>query len=204
MRYSTIQAFLSPRRHVLAALALAGFASLLSPRDATASVSIAASIEELARGSSVIARVTPLESESLWENGRIVTYSRVRVDSVIAGAMENRDRELRVRTLGGRVGSIGQNVEGEAALAPSEPSVVLLAARGASHVVVGRAQGQLLVRRDAHGEEIVRVGAVGGLVERHVRPPMRPVTRRVLELDGAPFAAVAADVKRAWEVGHAR
>src|SRR4051812_26591915 len=83
------------------------------PREAQASVAIAASLEDLARASSVIAKVTPLERMSAWENGRIVTTTRVRVDDVVAGAVAGNARELRVRTLGGRVDKIGQLVEGE-------------------------------------------------------------------------------------------
>ncbi|MDB4937750.1 MAG: hypothetical protein JWP87_4722 [Labilithrix sp.] len=177
----------------------------LAPRDAGASVAVAASVEELARASSVIARVTTLDRESAWEDGRIVTHTRVRVDAVIAGATPGASRQLRVRTLGGRVGNIGQLVEGEPVLTPSESSIVFLTPRGEDLVVVGRAQGQLVVRRDVHGHEVVHVGAVGQLVERRVRAPLRPVgAGRIVELEGAPVDVVASDAKRAWEVGHAR
>lgn len=184
--------------------------SLLLPREAQASVAIAVSLEDLARASSVIARVTALDRESSWEDGRIVTYSRVRVDDVIAGAAPASSRELRIRTLGGRVGDVGQLVEGEPLLVPSESSIVFLAARPSGTglpialVVVGRAQGQLIVRRDVHGREIVRVGVVGELVERRIHPPLRPNGRRIVELDGAAVDVVAVDAKRAWEAGHAR
>lgn len=179
----------------------------LAPREAQASVAIAMSLDDLARGSSVIARITPLDHESVWENGRIITYSRVRVDDVVAGSTPSSARELRVRTLGGRVGNIGQTVEGEAALTASEPSIVFLAAARSDHttdvVVVGRAQGQLRVRRDTHGQEVVRLGGVGEIIARQVRPPLRPAGTPVIELQGAPVASVVTDAKRAWEAGHA-
>lgn len=181
---------------------------MFAPREAQASVAIAASLEDVARTSSVIARVTALDRESRWEEGRIVTYSRVRVDDVIAGATPSGARELRIRTLGGRVGNIGQLVEGEAALAPSERSIVFLAVRSGERpsdvVVVGRAQGQLLIRRDLHGHEIVRIGAAGEIVARAVRPPLRAHGQPIMELDGAALDAVILSAKRAWEVGHAR
>jgi hypothetical protein len=180
----------------------------LCPREARASVAIAMSLEELARSSSVVARVTTLDRESAWEDGRIVTYSRVRVDDVVAGETPGKARELRVRTLGGRVGSVGQLVEGEPMLAPNESSIVFLVAHPsaavASVVVMGRAQGQLVIRRDAHGREIVRVGRVGELVDRRLRPPLRPSGRRIVELDGAALETVSLDAKKAWEAGHAR
>ena len=210
-----------------ASIATCAPGGLLAPREAQASVAIAASVEDLARVSSVIARVTALDRESAWEDGRIVTYSRVRVDDVVAGATPAGARELRIRTLGGNVGKIGQTVEGEAMLTVGAPCIVFLAARATpaststasaaaasaaaastvasgSLYVVGRAQGQLLVRRDVHGREIVRVGAVGELVPRPIHPPLRDTGRRILDLDGAPLQAVTTDAKRAWEVSHAR
>ena len=186
-----------------------GQGRLRGPREAGASVAIAASLEDLARASSVIARVTPLERTSAWEDGRIVTTTRVRVDEIVAGAVPAGARELRVRTLGGRVDSIGQLVEGEASFVLSEPSIVFLTALAGpyvepSFVVAGRAQGQLLVRRDVQGREIVRVGAVGELVARRFRPPQRDGGTRITELDGSLAAPLTASFKRAWEVGHAK
>src|SRR4051812_18654164 len=98
----------------------------LVPREANASLAGAASLEDLPRSSSGIARVTAEGSESAWEDGRIVTYSRVRVDSVIAGRAPGDARALRIRTRGGRVGDIGQIVEGEAVFSPAESSLVFL------------------------------------------------------------------------------
>jgi len=201
---------------LLASVAMATTSGVLAPREAMGSVAIAASMEDLARASSVIARVTAIDRESTWEDGRIVTYSRVRIDDVVAGATPTGARELRVRTLGGSVGNVGQSVEGEALLVPGAPSLVFLAPRLAASAattatartnevfVVGRAQGQLHVGRDVHGREIVRIGAVGELVRRPVHPPLREPGRRIVELDGAPLETVAIDAKRAWEVGHAR
>lgn len=176
-----------------------------APREAQASVAVCASLDDLARGSSAIARVTALDRESTWEDGRIVTYSRVRVDAVIAGATPAGARELRIRTLGGRVGNIGQSVEGEPALLPAESSIVFVKERatGGAMIVLGRAQGQLLVRRDVHGREVVRVGAVGELVDRRVRPPLVAAGKRVVDLDGVTVDAVSVEAKQAWEAGHA-
>ena len=71
-------------------------------------------------------------------------------------------------------------------------------------VVAGRAQGQLLVKRDAHGREIVRIGAVGELVDRRVRPPLQNGGQRITELDGTLVSSFGSAVKRAWELGHAK
>ncbi len=199
------------------ALLCAGAASLFTvddgvvrgPREASASVAIAVSLEDLARASSVIARVTPLDRRSAWEDGRIVTTTRVRVDEIVAGAVASGTRELRVRTLGGRVDKIGQIVEGEASFASSEPSIVFLSALSGPlaeprFVVAGRAQGQLLVKRDVQGREIVRIGAVGELVERRVRPPLQRGGQRITVLEGTLVSSLGAALERAWEVGHAK
>jgi len=208
----------------LASLGAAAVATALVaiPGDAGASVSFAMSLEEVTRSASVVARVTPLEATSAWEAGRIVTYTTVRVDAIVAGsaaelAGSGAPAQLRVRTLGGRVGGVGQLVEGEAALPPSRPALVFLApaapaasaapgASGASRVarVVGRAQG-LLAIRSAAGQEVLRVGAVGELTDRRVLPPLPAArARRVVDLDGATFAAAVADVRQAWELTHAQ
>jgi len=190
-----------------------GDGTLRGPREADASVSIAISLEDLARASSLVARVTPVERTSAWEDGRILTTTRVRVDEVVAGTTAGGARELRVRTLGGRVDKIGQIVEGEPSFTTNQPSIVFLSAlpgpgpvaeAAPTFIVAGRAQGQLLVKRDVAGREIVRLGAVGELVERRLRPPLRNGGQRITELDGALLSSVATTVKRAWETGHAK
>src|SRR5688572_15386468 len=92
-----------------------GALAVFTPTDAGASTSIALSVKELATTSDAIVRVTQLERSSAWEDGRIVTTSKVHVDRVIAGASPGAD--ITIRTLGGVVGEIGQYVEGEADLA---------------------------------------------------------------------------------------
>ncbi len=177
--------------------------SIASPRDANASVSIALSLEDLARASSVVARVTPLDRTSVWEDARIVTYTRVRVDDVIAGKTAAGAREVRIRSFGGSIGDIGQVVEGEPQLAPNQPCILFLAERNARVVVVGRAQGQFVVQRDTRGLERVRIRSVGALVERRVAPPLRGPAERVTERDGSPLETFVVDAKRAWEASHA-
>lgn len=172
-------------------------------------MAIAASLDDLARASSVIAKVTPIEQTSAWEGGRIVTTTRVRVDEIVAGASGAAGGELRIRTLGGRVEKIGQLVEGEAVFVPSQTAFVFLTAlpgplAESAYVVAGRGQGQLLVKRDAHGREVVRVGHVGALVERSIRPPLRASGPRIAELDGTLASTVATAAKQAFEVGHAK
>ncbi len=122
-------------------------AGSIIPGSAGASVSVSVGFEELLRKSSAVAVVVPTDRTALWEGGRIVTYTRLRVERPVAGPLAG---EVWVRTLGGAVGSIGQRVEGEADFALGSPSLAFLRARaeapagsfpGAYGVVEG-AQGQ--------------------------------------------------------------
>jgi hypothetical protein len=184
------------RRGVWAALAIT--ASLVGAADARASVSIAATLEELTGESSAVALVTPEESQSLWEDGRIATYTRVRVERVIAGQTP---RELWVRTMGGSVGTIGQIVEGEARLDPGRPCVLFLRAHSdppASASVFGvaeGAQGQFPIVDDGHGAHLAAHRDPGKLV-----PPsgMKNVVFARDLLAGLTVEAAAHEVAAAW------
>ena len=144
-------------RSIAAATAL-GLATLgactLATRDARASVSIAVLFGELVRDSSGIAIVTPVEQRAAWEGGRIYTYTRVDVETLVAGTLP---AEVWVQTMGGVVGDIGQIVEGEAVLTLGQRSLLFLhqpttppaakpaVAVGAMFRVTARAQGQFPV-----------------------------------------------------------
>src|SRR5262249_59290291 len=104
-------------------LALVAFLALW-PRDLPASTFIALDVETLAGRADAVLVVVPEEKRSLWEDGRIATYTRVRVDRV--GAGQPGDSPIWVRTLGGEVGHIGQLVEGEASLLVGKPVLAFL------------------------------------------------------------------------------
>jgi hypothetical protein len=99
---------------------------MTTTRRADATVVRAVSVEELVRRSHSVLVATPLQRVAEWANiggaRRIVTLTRVRVEEAVAGA--NEDSELIVRTLGGRIGDIGQLVDGEAELRVGEQSLL--------------------------------------------------------------------------------
>jgi len=134
---------------------LAGAAGLLAlPRQAWASRSLAVGLPQLIAHSDRVALVTSQGGESDWEvigdRRRIVTYTRVRVDDLVTG--EGSDGQLVVRTLGGRVGQIGQVVHGEARLLRGQPCLVFLREpEPGVHRVTARAQGHFPIRPDARG-----------------------------------------------------
>jgi MYXO-CTERM domain-containing protein len=119
----------------------AGTIGLVS-REAAASVSVAATFEDLVRQSTAVAAVTPVERQVQWEDGRIVTYTRVRVESSVAGELP---QDVWVRTLGGAIGRVGQIVEGEPSFVVGQTSLVFLRARARGFEVTARAQGQFAI-----------------------------------------------------------
>jgi hypothetical protein len=140
------------RRNLLSGLGATAAASL-TPLSAHASYASAASVAELLERSRVAVLATAYDAYSQWESvegtRRIVTYTRLITEAVIDG----RDAELPevlVRTLGGRVGDIGQVVHGEARLELEKAQVVFLSRAGQDvHRVTEMAQGHYLVRPDA-------------------------------------------------------
>lgn len=132
------------RRSLL--LGLGGSAAWAAlPRSAAATLVIGLTLRQLVDRSAHILVVGALDSASFYTTigGRrcIVTETRVQVHDVLAKASPG-DRELTVRTLGGRVGGMSELVMGQAALSPSTPDVAFLK-RGAdgAHWFVGMAQG---------------------------------------------------------------
>jgi hypothetical protein len=133
-------------------------ATVLATRagDVLASLARGASLGELAKRSRHAVLGTALTAESRWEyvgtKKRIVTYTRVRVDEQIAG--EATDSEIFVRTLGGRVGKVGQVVHGEAVLLLNERTLLFLAPTHEGTLeVTEMAQGHFPIRKDASGTE---------------------------------------------------
>jgi hypothetical protein len=117
---------------ILAAIAAA-------PRIARGSVDVPLTRQEIAQRSFAECEVTPIDATSTWEDGRIVTYTRARVDRVLAGTAPG---EVVIRTLGGTVGSVGQIAFGEAVLRPGEPVVLHLSTFHGATVITARANGE--------------------------------------------------------------
>jgi hypothetical protein len=178
-----------------------------APRDAGASVSIAVLFDELVRDSSAVAKVTPLEQRTTWENGRICTYTRVRVDALVAGEL---DGDSWIRTLGGVVGTVGQLVEGEPTFAGGRASLVFLRQRPDALEVVARAQGQFALVPGA-GETFRLVSASAGAL---LPPPPERIARAQASgshalfardvLHGRTLAEATRAIGSAWSAAHAR
>ena len=129
-------------------LVLAGSAAwLFGARRARASVAVGIGLPELISSSTTVGFAASSEASSRWEeiggSRRIVTYHRVGFDELVIG----QDRELWVRTLGGRMGDIAQIVHGEAELRVGEPCLLFVCpARDGALVVTEMAQGHYPLR----------------------------------------------------------
>ncbi|MET0592008.1 MAG: hypothetical protein ABW133_04865 [Polyangiaceae bacterium] len=155
-----------------------------APKEAAAATAVELSMSELVGEATLVVAGTPLDSRSVWEGDasshgrRIVTYTRVKVDRVVDGAPR---AEVWIRTLGGEVGDIGQQVAGEAVLRTAQPSLLFLKERlDGTQVVVGMAQGQYLLEARAEA---------GGI---RVRAPLEGGQHVVAKLQGSGAKAVSA------------
>jgi hypothetical protein len=152
--------------------------------------------------------ITPVETRSVWENGRIYTYTRVHVDRAVAGDLAS-GAEAWVRTMGGVVGKIGQVVEGEAVLVPGQTSLLFLhrgpAEAADAYEVTARGQGQFVVTPDASsGSRLVRATPEAAIVLPHTRPPLAPPRLAVEVVHGRLLEDVAHEVATSWVAAHAR
>ncbi|WP_438002590.1 hypothetical protein WME89_26840 [Sorangium sp. So ce321] len=186
-------------------------ALLSGPREAQAAVSVQLSLEELVSRAAYVVVATATEQRSQWEelggSRRIVTYTRLSVDRPVAGQP---DGEIWVRTLGGVVGDIGQQVSGDAQLKIGGQAMVFLSRAGSALVVAGMAQGHYPV---VDGEDGRRVAGAPRVAVRRlaaspdggtVLPRPGPAISAREQLVGATLDAAVDAVSRAWKASHAQ
>ena len=173
----------------------------LGPPMAEASVALAVTLEELVDHAdlAVIGRATKRHSQ--WEevggSRRIVTYTRLEQLRAVAGTAPD---ELWVRTLGGAVDDIGQQVEGEARLPLGSRSLLFLThSPDDAWVVTARAQGHFPLAATADGKvKLRRSPDVGAIVAR--KGPSVPA-RDVLV--GRELESALQAVRSTWAKRHA-
>jgi hypothetical protein len=182
------------RRQILRGLGGSALAALpgalLLSRPAGATTARAISLPELVGLSEYALVATPTDAYSRWESlgnsNRIVTYVRIEVTHPIDGRPPA-DTSLMVRTLGGRVGDIGQLVHGEARLQLGSPAVVFLAPSSTDGVlgVTAMAQGHYPLSLEAL--PVARLGpspSMPALVNVDGSAVQRLVSKTVAEAEG--------------------
>ena len=177
----------------------------LSPAPpAYASVSIAISFDDLLRESVAAVIATPESARTVWEDGRIITYTQAHVDTLVAGSVAGAE-EIWVRTRGGDIGHVGQAVEGEAVLTTGRSTLLFVRAPNAyaatPYVVTARAQGQFPVAVDGDGTLRVYASDAIGLLMPKASPPGSPSPSRPLAgevLHGHTLTEAKATIAHAW------
>ena len=155
---------------------------------ANAGVARPVALRDLVRESRWVVVGTSIEAVSRWEtvgkSERIVTYHRIRIDRAL-GSKAPSESEVWVRTLGGRVGSIGQIVHGEAMVTRGEGAVLFLApAKDGILGVTAMSQGHFPLQLDARGVQRLAVSPrLSHLVGRGPSAVRRLVGRSVVEAD---------------------
>jgi len=155
------------RRSFLALLG-AGTAVLVDGGTALASVARSISVRALIQKSRSVVLGTPLAAHSEWTevggSRRIVTLTRVRIDEHVARSQPEAS-EVLVRTLGGRVGNLGQLVHGEAELRANEACMLFLhEGEPGFSSVTAMAQGHYPLIADARGRWLKRSPGLAKLV----------------------------------------
>ena len=147
-------------------MALAVVPAVVTTSDAQASVMIAVPFESLVQDADAVAVATPEGTKSVWEDGRIYTYTKMKIDQGVAGDTGN--GETWVRTMGGVVGKIGQLVDGEPVFTMGKPNMLFLRRfkAGGTWEVSARAQGQFPVVQDdvSKARKVMRSSSLGVLL----------------------------------------
>lgn len=178
-------------------------AAVSPPESAQASIATAATLEGLVSGAQVVALAEPESSESQWEGGRIMTYTKLRVLERLGG---DAPEHVWVKSLGGMVGKIGQAVEGEPVFPkgtrtmvflrrivdPTHPDVHLVVARGQGAYPLVQEKSRWTVRAPMH---------LGTIIPRSKHMSTVPA---MAKLAGRPFDDVALEVRALWTEVHAQ
>lgn len=153
--------------------------------EAHATVSVLVDVDDLVAESSLVVVGQPVERFSRWEevgkSKRIVTYTRIVVEESLVGPAQ---KEVWVRTLGGKVDNIGQQVAGEASFTIGNTSLVFLAPAGEGFAVTAMAQGHFPLIEAAEDRVLTSSPDLGTLVPKKDKEAAKKPSARE-ELVGA-------------------
>jgi hypothetical protein len=149
-------------------LAAVGTISGAATRTAQATVARALSLTELVGKSDAVVVGTPTRWSSQWVSlggqRRMVTDTKFKITRHVFG-VDTKVTEITVRTLGGRIGDLGQLVHGEATFGRGQSALVFLRRlEGSRYRVTGMAQGHFPVGPDGTGTVRLGRGPNGALL----------------------------------------
>jgi hypothetical protein len=176
------------RRQMLRGIGL-GCTALAAPRVASATLARAVTLPELVGLSQYALVGVATDADSRWEtvgqSRRIVTYVRVAVTQPIDGRPPP-ETSLLLRTLGGRVGDIGQLVHGEARFELGAPAVLFVTPDGDGVLgITAMAQGHYPLGADPGDAVRLRASPnIPSLVRVDGSAVQRLVRRTVVEAEG--------------------
>lgn len=151
----------------IAAVIVVALVPLIASSPAGASIVQALELDELVTHADRIVLGRVLFSESFRRgDGKIVTWHRIQVDREL-GSDGSDEQELLIETIGGRVGDLALQVEGEPAFSVDERVIVFARKRawGGAYRPVGMGQGVMRVRSE-YGIETVRQSRAGMMLMR--------------------------------------
>lgn len=179
--------------------------------DAHATVAVAHALTELVDLADRVVVGTPIEKFSRWEKRagkRIVTYTKIAVDSRVYSSSDSHDKVLWVRTLGGAVDGVGQQVAGQARLELGKRALFFLQPSGDTLVVTGAAQGhfplQAVVRKNQKGEPQTTLVLSASPARGKIVPRPGPSVSAHDTLIGRPLDDAAAIIQKARRSRDAR
>ena len=161
--------------------------------------------DALVGASTAAALVTPVSAHAVWEGGRIYTYTHVRIDRAFAGELAAGSMAW-VRTRGGIVDRVGQQVEGEAVFAGGPSLVFVHPQTGGVYEVTARAQGQFPVTPDdpVRPAHLAANRLAGMLVPRILPAPALPPKLATDVLTDRSLDDAAREIAAAWSTAHAQ
>lgn len=164
----------------------AALTTLAWPGVSLATTARAVSLPDLVARSTRVVLGVSLEGtpryEQIGETRHIVTYTRFRVDELVHGGPQ--EPEILVRTLGGRLGELGEIVHGEAELALNQRCLVFVHAHPEGfEQVTAMAQGHYPMLADGSGA--LRLHASPNLAHLVGAPDSAASRLSGLELDDA-------------------
>ena len=186
---------LSRRSLITGGLSALAVSRVFRVRPAQATLMRAITLNELVSQSRHAIVATPGEASSRWEtiggHERIVTYTKVRVEYPLDGTAPP-SSELVVRTLGGRVGDIGQIVPGEAPLRRLGTAALFLEPVATDvFAVTAMSQGHYPILADLKGAKRLRAPNLSLRQMTSDAAGVRLDGRTVVEVEGLVYQEVA-------------